>query len=229
MLQNSIFTKKNMKIISSSPIFKNIDNIEVKIQNINHRIKEYKKGFLIAQTGDLCNDLIIIIEGEIKTEMIDNSGKLLKIEDLKAPQTLAIAFIFGQNNTFPVNITASTNVKLLYIPKESLITLFMKEEQLLKNFLNIISNRAQFLSNKVRMVSFKSLKGKIANYILSKAGDYLNSIELNNTQQELADIFGVARPSLARTLSEMEESGLIKYEKKTITILNREELTNLIR
>jgi Mn-dependent DtxR family transcriptional regulator len=50
---------------------------------------------------------------------------------------------------------------------------------------------------------------------------------LEETQQELADIFGVARPSLARTFKEMENEGLINIERKKITLLDEPKLKRL--
>jgi CRP-like cAMP-binding protein len=77
-------------------------------------------------------------------------------------------------------------------------------------------------------LSFKTIKEKVAHYLLQKAGDRYHSIELKNTQQQLADLFGVTRPSLARVLAEMQKEKLIVIEKKTVTLLNKEKLNELL-
>jgi len=59
---------------------------------------------------------------------------------------------------------------------------------------------------------------------LQQAGDRLHSIELKSTQQQLSELFGVTRPSLARVLGEMQREKLIIIEKKTVTLLNRQKL-----
>lgn len=50
---------------------------------------------------------------------------------------------------------------------------------------------------------------------------------MDKTQNDLADYFGVARPSVARAIGDREENKLIKAEGKTIRILNREGLIAL--
>ena len=100
---------------------------------------------------------------------------------------------------------------------------------LLLNYLNSISTRAQFLSQKLQFLSFKTIKEKVAHFFLQKADDKFHSFELSNTQQQLADLFGVTRPSLARVISEMQQEGLIKIEKKTVTLLNKNGLNILLR
>jgi len=44
---------------------------------------------------------------------------------------------------------------------------------------------------------------------------------MKRTQTQLAEYFGVQRPSLARTIGEMIEEGLIVMQKKTLTVIDR--------
>jgi DNA-binding MarR family transcriptional regulator len=62
-----------------------------------------------------------------------------------------------------------------------------------------------------------------------KPGRNLAKIRFGRTQQELAEFFGVARPSLSRALKELEDDGFIIAEGKEMTILNREGLVKLTR
>jgi CRP-like cAMP-binding protein len=47
------------------------------------------------------------------------------------------------------------------------------------------------------------------------------------TQTDLADYFGVARPSLSRALKEMEDDRLIEAQGKMIRVLDRKKLVEL--
>ena len=115
------------------------------------------------------------------------------------------------------------------IPGTEFLKLLQLNAQLLKNYLHSISTRVQFLSQKLHFLSFKTIKEKVAHFLLQTAGDQFHSFELKNTQQQLADLFGVARPSLARVFSEMQKEKLIKIEKKTVTLLNKTALNELLR
>lgn len=214
--------KELAHIIQGGPIFRKIseERISEHFKNIHFQIKRFKKGEMVAQAGDTVEHLIIVSIGSVKGEMIDFSGKVIKIEDIESPRPIAISFIFGQDNKFPVNVTANNDCELLFIPKESLMKLFTLEPQLLENFLNIVSSRSQFLTNKIKLLSFKTIKGKIANFILrqSKGED---KVQLSISQKEMAELFGVARPSLARAMKELEEEGIITAERRDITIINK--------
>jgi CRP-like cAMP-binding protein len=100
-------------------------------------------------------------------------------------------------------------------------------DTILINFLDLISNRSQFLSEKIKFLNFKTIKGKLAQYFLTLAGKEKTEIKLNMKQTDLADYFGVARPSIARALGEIEKDGIISASGKTIKILDTRKLSEL--
>ncbi len=220
----------NYKLLTNCPIFKGINEIELKslINQIHYQVRIHKKNDVVAIAGDPVKNLYIILSGSVKGEMIDYSGKTIKIEDIDAPRPLATAFLFGKENTFPVTVTASNDVEILSIPVGEFLNLLQKNKHILKNYINNISSRSQFLSRKLQFLSFKTIKGKMAHYLLQQAGTHLHSVELNTTQQQLAELFGVTRPSLARVLAEMQDEKLITIERKTVRLLDKGELGKII-
>ena len=217
-------------ILPNSPLFKGFSSIEVKqlFTNELYQVIEFKKGDLIASRDETCNKLMILIKGTVKGEMLNYSGKTIKIEDISAPKPLAIAFLFGGNNKFPVDIIANDYVKIIVLPKETVIKFIQKSELFLRNYLNVISNRTQFLSQKLYFLSYKTIKEKLVNYILELSGKEKKVIELPKSHQEIAELFGVTRPSLSRGLAELEKDGIIAVNRKEIKILNQQKLSGYL-
>jgi CRP-like cAMP-binding protein len=160
--------------------------------------------------------------------MVDYAGRVIKIEDIPAPIAIASAFIFGSRNRFPVNVIAISDGELFLIEKQYFLELLMRNDIILVNFLDMISNRSQFLSEKIKFLNFKTIKGKLAHYLLQKAGKEKSSVVLEMTQNELADYFGVARPSVGRVLGELEEEGYIEAKGKNIKIIDKDGLADLV-
>lgn len=219
------------RLIGQCPVFRGIPEHEVEklLTHIHFQVKKFKKGEIVAIAGETLQNLYILLSGSVKGEMIDYSGKTIKIEDVEAPKPLATAFLFGKDNKFPVTVTAHVDLKILAIPVSEFLKILQLNTQVLKNYLNSISTRTQFLSRKLHFLSFKTIREKVAHFLLTQAGDQYHSVELKNTQQQLADLFGVTRPSLARVFSEMQQQGLIKIERKTVTLLDKENLNELLR
>lgn len=196
---------------------------------IHYQVKAYQKNDLIVSGGDICDRLLIVQKGSVKAEMNDYSGKTIKIEDLSAPQPLASAFLFGRQNQFPVTVSATTEVEMVSIPKAEFVKLLQLNSLILNNYLNTISTRAQFLSQKLKFLSFKTIKQKVAHFLLEKAGDRLLTLEMQQSQEQLAEMFGVTRPSLARALGEMVQDGLIETQRRSIKILDKDRMNQLLK
>jgi CRP-like cAMP-binding protein len=214
-----------------NPLFRNVSAGELRknFEGLTYKVKNYTKGEILAHQGDVCNKLIILTKGSVRGEMIDESGRIVKIEDIASPRALAPLFLFGAANRFPVEVTANENTEAIIIPKESVIKLFARNEAFLENYMNMSANYAQTLSEKLFFMSFKTIRQKLASYFLRLSATQGSQILLDRSQQELADYFGISRPSLAREVSHMQDDGLIKADRKQIKILNKEKLKILIR
>ena len=219
------------EILCQSPIFRGISPEELAnlFSQIHFQVKTYQKNDLITISGEICDRLLIIQHGSVKAEMNDYSGKTIKIEDLEAPMPLATAFLFGKENRFPVTVSAITEVGMVSVPKPEFVKLLQMNSIILNNYLNTISTRAQFLSKKLKFLSLKTIKQKIAHYLFEKAGDRLQSVEIQQSQEQLAEMFGVTRPSLSRTLGEMNQEGLIETSRRTIKILDKNRMNLLLK
>ncbi|WP_303924113.1 Crp/Fnr family transcriptional regulator [Draconibacterium sediminis] len=217
-------------ILVKSPLFNGISEEECMTlcSKIHYQVRKFEKDAIVVQGGEEVTNLFVVLSGSVRGEMIDYSGKTVKIEDIEAPRPLAAAFLFGKENKFPVTVTANKKAELLAIPVVEFLKLLQLNTRLLRNYLNSISTRAQFLSQKLHFLSFKTIKEKVAHFLLQQAGERFHSFELKNTQQQLAELFGVTRPSLARVLGEMQSENLIKIEKKTVTLLDKRGLNSLL-
>jgi len=219
------------EILCQSPIFRGItpDELQKLFNQIHYQVKLYNKGDLIVNGGEICDRLLIIQQGNVKAEMNDYSGKTIKIEDIEAPRPLATAFLFGKENRFPVTVSANTEVEIVSVPKPEFVKLLQLNSLILNNYLNTISSRAQFLSQKLEFLSFKTIRQKIAHYLLEMAGDRLQTVEMPQSQGQLAEMFGVTRPSLARALGEMSQDGLIETDRRFIKILDKSRMNELLK
>ena len=93
-----------------------------------------------------------------------------------------------------------------------------------------VSSRGQFLSSKIRFLSFSTIKGKLAQYLLDLSGKQSGDlIQLPHSQSQLSELFGVARPSIGRAMGEMNREGLIRTEGKHVILLDRARLSSLLK
>ena len=221
-----------MTSLINNPLFSGIsaEVLSDDLKDVNYHTKVYRKGDILARQGDICNRLVILTKGSVRGEMIDDSGRLIKVEDITAPRAIAPLFLFGNENRYPVEVTANEATEVIEIPKTSVLMLFRKNERFLENYMNLSANYAHTLSDKLFFMSFKTIRQKLASYLLRLSGQQQSEqITLDRSQQQLSDYFGVSRPSLAVELAHMQEDRLITVDRKQITILRKQELIRLIQ
>ena len=232
MKANVNITEEIVLLLKFCPLFSGIGDQELS-QLLVHcacRIRSFQKGDLVAQAGEQVHFQHIIISGNVKGEMIDFTGKVIKIEDIHPPRPLAAAFLFGSQNRYPVNITANEPTRILSIPRDSFLGMMQANKQVLRNFLDAVSSRGQFLSNKIRFLSFTTITGKLAKYLLDlSVKNKEKRFLIPHSQSQLSELFAVARPSIGRAISEMNRDGLIKSDGKHVTLLDRSGLSSLLQ
>jgi CRP/FNR family transcriptional regulator, dissimilatory nitrate respiration regulator len=224
-LESSVLTK-----LSDCYLFTNITPVEIgSILSDKHiRIRNFDTEQYAVRAGDACIELPLLITGNVRGEMTESSGKVVKIEDLKAPAVLASAFLFGYETKFPVDVIANEPSCIFFIPKELLLKLFQDKPQIMLNFLNDISNRSQFLSRKIKFLAFKTIREKLAHYLTElSVRQNSDTVMVPIIHSRLADFFGVTRPSLGRAIAELERERIIQADRNQIKILNKMKLIEL--
>lgn len=202
------------------------DEIAIIKCTIEHSVKTYKRGEHIAYQGDVVSHLFMLSKGRVKTEMVSDSGLAIPIEELSAPYPLAAAFIFADNNYFPVDVIALQDCEILLISKESVEKQMAKCPGFLRGFMAFNANRMQFLSERLKIFSQKGIKAKIASYILQRAKQ--GNFDLGRSIASLADYFGVERPSLSRAISQMTQDGIIEYKDGVGRIVDVNKMKGLL-
>lgn len=218
-------------ILLNSPLFRGLSIVELDtiLKKINHQVRNFKKGELLAQAGEKVEKAMILIDGRLQGEMVDFAGNTLKIEELDSLQMVAAAFLFGYKTHFPVNLLAKTDGKMLVILKKDFIAMLHMESIIMINYLNILSGKAQFLTNKITFLSLKTIREKIAFYLLQhlKSGN-LNILKIEQTQTSLADLFGVTRPSLSRSILELESQEILSWSRDQVVIKDYKKLNKIL-
>ena len=219
-----------LEIISNSELFKGITHQEIEdvLLSKSYRIGTYHKNDVFALARDKVNYLMIVLKGSLTARMVSNSGKYVQIDKITEGRVIAPAMIFASDNAFPVNVIPEDEVRVFFMHKDTFLKAMQDNEKLLFNFIRIVSDINRFLSQKIHSLSLRTIRGKLAEYILqlSETQENTQTVIFSLTRQELADKFAVARQALSRSLSELEEDGLIQVRAKSITIIDKMRLAD---
>ncbi len=204
------------------------------VSEVRWRDHQYRRGGLILLQGCVYSSLYILLEGTAYAEMSDDEGRCIRVETFSPVEALASAVLFAPKPVLPVTVGAQTDCRIVSFPKEEILKLCMKDKGILEAFLAEAGARIQFLSERLRLTRFSTLRQRIADWLLqtaqsSTAGSpgSLPSVRVEPSFQKMADLMGVERPSLSRELSRMRMEGLIDVERRIIHLKNIEALRQI--
>ena len=218
--------KKDLLFFCSMCRDKSPEEIEQIKCTIPHTVKIYKRGEHIAYQGDKVQHLIMLLKGKVKTEIVSDSGLTLPMEEIKSPYPLAAAFLFADDNRFPVDVVALQECEVLYITKASVEAQIAKCPGFMRGFMAFNANRMQYISERLKIFAQRGIKAKLAYYILSN--EKHGTFNFGRSVSSLAEYFGVERPSLSRAISEMVRDGIITFNAGKGEIINANLLSETI-
>lgn len=187
------------------------------------KITEYKKDTVVHLEGDLCSKLDIILKGNVAMERIDSCGNVLAIAEFSDDDILGGNLLFSQNPNYQMTTITRDNSVLLELDKDALFTLLSNNKEFLLTYLEFISDNALILGDKIRREIKKPIRDCIIGFLKTESKNQQSRyIKLDITKKALAEKIGVQRTSLSRELARMKKNGLILFDTKSITILDRQ-------
>ena len=138
--------------------------------------------------------------------------------------------IFGENISFApsgdscIAVVSKTDCSVLFIDYEILTHPCQNacacHTQLIRNLMQLLSDKTRALSERVEVLSRRSIREKLMCFFLQlAASNNADTFELPFTMMDLADFLSVNRSAMVRELGRMKEEGLVKVEKRTVTLL----------
>ena len=208
--------------IRKCPLFEGLTDNEVidLMHTVRYRVTRLYKGDFLFVAGEDCLHANILLDGEVVAYLEGASDRYIRMSTFHAGNMFAPAFLFAQVRRYPVTVQATTNTKVLRILSADFERLLELDSRLAKNFTVILSNLIAGLTKKVGMLLL-SVRDKIIFFLKEEQRrQQSNTIRLSMSRQELADHFGIQKYSLQRALNELQESGAIHLDGKTIEILS---------
>jgi CRP-like cAMP-binding protein len=184
------------------------------LQAKGNKVNSYEKNNIVHFVGEVCENLEIILSGEVVVERIDESGKLMTIAEFFNGDILGGNLLFSKNPHYPMTVTAKKATIILEISKIQLFDLFAGSLDFLKSYLEYISDHSVILGDRIKHYVNRTIRECIISYLDYESKKQESStIKLTISKKALAERIGVQRTSLSRELAKMRNEGLIEFDK----------------
>lgn len=180
------------------------------------KIKEYKTNDIIFNEDEYCQEVCIVLKGQIIISTITYLEKEEIINIINEKEVFGDLLVFSSNHKYLGNVISGKKSSIAIIKKNDLINCLLKDQELLSLFLKSISDKALDIKLQAKLFSHKNIEDRIMYFLSIKQ---INNIVNISSVTNMAKILSLPRPSVSRSLSILENKGLIKRDKNIIYII----------
>ncbi|EDP23468.1 Crp/Fnr family transcriptional regulator [Parvimonas micra] len=211
----------NFETIKECTIFKNfsIDEIIEIFSVISFYEKDYKKNDIILAENTKVEYFGIITNGKIALSNFDYFGNRNILNVFEKGDSFAEALV-SLEIQIPHEVISLTDSSIVWIEYKSL-SKSLYYQKILNNLLNIISTKNLILNKKLQILSKRTTREKILEYLSNqkKALSLDSNFEINLNRNEMADYLALDRSNLSRELGKLKKEGIIDFKKNKFKLL----------
>ncbi len=173
---------------------------------------------MVCQSGDICENLVIVLEGQVKVYRPAINGKSLTLYTVNKNESCILTASCILNQTpFPAFAVTTTEVKALSIRPEKVIDWLEHEPMWQKYMFGLLSQRMVNLIELVDSVAFESLDVRLEAWLLSRIDQKI----IYTTHQQIAEELASSREVISRLLKSFEKKGFVELGRGTITVIDK--------
>jgi CRP/FNR family transcriptional regulator, dissimilatory nitrate respiration regulator len=190
--------------------------------------KAFEKQEMIFFEGDRADGLYVNIEGMIKIYKLSSDGKEQILHIFGPGEPFGEVPVFS-GKTFPAHAEAIVKSRVLFFPRDALVSLLTQNPGIAMNMLAVMSMRLRQFTVQIENLTLKEVPGRLAAYLLMLASEQGNDnrVHLTFSKAHLAGFLGTIPETLSRMLGRMADHGLIHVAGRKIDLLDMEGLKSL--
>jgi len=205
----------------------NKDELEFLSRNCTPGI--FRRGDPILKEGDPSRYIVYIRDGFAKQFKKSSRGEEQIINVVKKGSYVGLHNIIKTSCVNYISAKAIKDVSACFISRECFDELLRRNGEFASRVISCICEDEVLFINRLLNNQQQQLYGRLADALLYFLhvvyGE--NPFVLDLTKTELALFIGSSRESVTRALKQLQDSGIIKSERKTICILDEEKLKQL--
>jgi len=188
---------------------------------------QLKEGEILFRQQQQAEYFYLLETGNIKLFRLAPDGTEKVIELIREGQTFAEAVMFMQGNHYPVSAQALSECRLIRIEMQHFRELLAQSPETSLKILGRMSQRLHGLVQEIEEVSLQNAKIRVVQFLLRELPEdasFPYTFAWSVPKTVLASRLSIRPETFSRTLQQLSQEGIIKVNRKTIEILNSEDL-----
>ena len=211
--------------IGASPLFRGISEESQQAMRTCFDMREvsFRADEVVYDFGAGRNMVGVLAEGAAVIERIDQQGSRTILERLESGGVFGEMLMFENVAGDSITVVAAESCRVWFMSAEHLTRRCEKacthHSRLVENMFHIMTGKAAALSERVEVLSRRSIREKLLCYFgLQTGGDDCGSFHLPFTLSALADYISADRSAMMRELRKMKEEHLVDIDRGQVTL-----------
>jgi len=217
-------TTQTADFLATIPLFSGLPPEELERFAELTRERSYPKGSVILFQDDPGDSLFVLRDGRVKVVLIGEDGREVILGVLEPGAHFGeLALIDDQPRS--AHVIAMEDAQLLVLRREDFKRRVEANPTVAWALLTELSRRLRRADVKIGGLVLLDVPGRIARLLLDLADEGgSEQIEKPLTHQTIAQMIGASRETVSRAMKEFQDAGLIRVERRRISIGDREAL-----
>ncbi len=188
---------------------------------------KYTAGEEICSFNKSSNVFGVILNGRAHLKKLDSNGNFFILETLTKNSVFSDTLSFTATDANYISVYALEPTSVLFLDVTCIFKHCEKacEEHstLMQNLMLYVVKRSKILSERIEILSNKSIKDKLLSYFsLLARNNNSNSFIVPMSFTNLAEYLCVDRSAMMREIKKLNDEGIISSNKRQVTIINNE-------
>ena len=224
-MHESVFTRLQLL-----PLFQGMSKEELlrMVERVKFNFVSAEDGEVVLEAGESATRLVYALNGVFKSNMKVNDGMVVE-EVLEAPFLFQPERMFGRNPYWKSTLQAQSDVNLLLISKQDLLSHmldFLTFRLSLLNYLCCLSDDVNYQPPSLGRSTVEcALVGYLQRFLITAKGKKRFKVRM----VDLAQLLGISRLCLSKSLNGLQGRGLLALKRGCIVVDDFKELLNAVQ
>ena len=170
--------------------------------------------------GEKGAPVFFVLEGVVRVFKTNPDGREQTLIQVEAGSPLNLPTVFSADGSAPASAIPVIQTTVLAITQQDFREIVLEQRDIALAILRDMSERVRHLVDLSYDLSLKTVRGRLASFLLDECGED-GRIPEHWTREEIAAHIGSVRVVISRTLGAFSGEGLVKLEGRHIVVLDR--------
>lgn len=219
---------KLSRLAQNTELFRGLGQAEIEnlLDRLNGVKKTYRRGETVVHAGFPADRLMLVASGHLHVYEQMSDDRPVLVREIGLGEALGLWILhMPEISCWPGTIVAVENCTLISLDMARMRALLAEDAPhlvvpLALNSSKMLSRELFSTWRKLTVMDAQTIEARIKIYLseLNNESGGTGAVTIPFNRERMAEYFGVARPSLSRTLCQMRDRGLLTWRKNSFQI-----------